>query len=113
MKLFNLFSGNTQKSKEKSAAEIEQENRDEAEVQEVYRQAKKEQRMKNAKQRAIQDADKIANQKPFYQKVMSTVTAIGKDVMESASNIHPNNDALFTFDNESERQKKRRKKKRN
>ena len=91
----------------KSQAQIDQEAKDEEEVQAAYRLALKEQRIKNAKQQAIIEADKRVNQKPFYQKVIGAATAIGKDLASGAGNMNP--DALFTWDEpQSKRQHKKK-----
>jgi hypothetical protein len=73
----------------------------------AYNQAKEEEREKIAKQRGIEDAHKIADKKPFYQKLIGVASAIGKDLVAASGNV--NTDALFTFDNpEPERQSKRK-----
>jgi hypothetical protein len=93
----------------KSQAQIDQEAKDEEEVQAAYRLSLKEQRIKNAKQQGIIEADKRVNQKPFYQKVIGAASAIGKDLASGAGNMNP--DALFTWDEpqgKRQRKKKRR-----
>jgi hypothetical protein len=111
MKLLGLFSG-SKDVKEKSKAQLDQEALDEAEVQAAYALAKKERRIENAKRKAVLDADKLANQKPFYQKVIGAASAITKDLASGASQMNP--DALFTWNDEPQSQgrRQRRKKKR-
>lgn len=64
----------------------------------------KEQRIKNAEAKAIQDAHNLANQKPFYQKIIGAGTAILKDL----SNIEPNPDALINFNDQPRKRRKHR-----
>ena len=100
MKVFGFQLGSNSKTQSvKSQAQLDQEAKDEAEVQAAYELAKKERRIENAKRKAVLDADKLANQKPFYQKVMGAASAIGKDLMQASSNVNP--DALFTFNDYS------------
>ena len=108
MKLLSLFSSKPNQPP-KSKEQLDQEAKDEAEVQAAYDLAKKIRRIENAKQKGVMDADKLANQKPFYQKVIGAASAIGKDLMQASSNVNP--DALITF-NEPEPQRQHRKKKR-
>jgi hypothetical protein len=59
-----------------------------------------------ARQRGFEDARAIAtHKKPFYQKVIGVGMAIGRDL----TNINPNPDALFSFDNPSEKKHRRKK----
>jgi hypothetical protein len=76
----------------------------------AYNQAKEEEREKIAKQRGIEDAHKIADKKPFYQKLIGLATNIGKDLVAVSGNV--NTDALFTFDEPDKPHKRKRKTKR-
>jgi hypothetical protein len=73
----------------------------------VYNQTLEQQREKNARAAAIRDADKIANRKPFYQKVMGVGLALGKDMVHGASKTNPG--VLFNFDEPKQQRRKRRK----
>lgn len=72
----------------------------------IYLEAKNKERENMARQRGFEDARAIATRKkPFYQKVIGVGMAIGKDL----TNINPNTDALFSFDNPSEKKQRRKK----
>lgn len=75
------------------------------EIMEAYEKAKKERRIENAKRIGIQDADRLANQKPFYKKVMGALVAVGKDLVENAPNTDPS--ILFNMDDTPRKRKKR------
>lgn len=75
------------------------------EIMEAYEKAKKERRIENAKRIGIQDADRLANQKPFYKKVMGALVAVGKDLVENAPNTDPS--VLFNMDDTPRKRKKR------
>ena len=105
--MLGLFS---KKPEPKSAAQLDQEAKDEAEIQASYQQSLKEQRIINAKAAGIAEANKKLNQKPFYQKRVGAASAIGKDLMATSSQVNPN--ALFSFDEPKQPRKRRKKRKR-
>lgn len=80
------------------------------ERQKAYNEALNNQRIENAKIKAKADADRLANKKPFYQKLIGIADTIGKDLIKNASNTNPN--ALITFDNPPREKRTRRKKQR-
>lgn len=73
-------------------------NRPNTKAEEAYLKKLEEQRIKNAEAKAIEDANQLANQKPFYQKVMGMGTALLRDLGDVAANTNPN--ALINFDEE-------------
>ncbi|MGD0071403.1 MAG: hypothetical protein ABSB71_08005 [Candidatus Bathyarchaeia archaeon] len=77
--------------------------------QKVYNASKEKERERIAALRGKQDAQKIANRKPFYQKLMGAFANIGKDLVAQSGNVKPN--ALFTWDT-PKRQRKRKGKRR-
>jgi hypothetical protein len=112
MGLGSMFFGDPErKRREKQEREErqQQESKRQKEINKAYIDAKIEQRKKNAVAAGIADANKLANQKPFYQKVMGVGMALGKDVMAGASKTNPG--VLFNFD-EPKQPRKRRKKRR-
>ena len=78
--------------------------------QQAYNQALEAQRIENAKAKGVADANRLANHKPFYQKVLGVVTNIGKDLVKASGNVNP--DALITFDEPKERQRRKHRKRR-
>lgn len=79
-------------------------------AQTAYQKAYDEQRIKNATQKGIEDANRLANQQPFYKKVLNAASAVTKDFAEGASKTNP--DALFTFDDPKPQRRRTRKKRR-
>jgi hypothetical protein len=61
----------------------------------AYLESREAQRMLNAKQQGIADANAIQNKKPFYKKVLNVGKAIGKDLTSGAAKT--NTDVLFTW----------------
>ena len=84
-----------------------QEDKHRKDINQAYIDAKVEQRIKNAKLAGVNDANKLANHKPFYQKLVGVGMALGKDVMKGSSKTNPN--VLFNF-NQPKPKRKRRKK---
>lgn len=98
---FGLFSG-------KSKKRIEEEDTEEYRARmKAYNDAMQEQRLKNARAKGIADANKLANQKPFYQKVIGVGMAVGKDIMAGAGKTNPN--VFFNMDGPKPKRKRRRK----
>jgi hypothetical protein len=78
------------------------------EIDQAYIDTKTQRRIENAKAAAVRDADALANQKPFYQKLMGGASWLIKDLSEGAANVNP--DALFTFDDPQPSRNRRRRK---
>ena len=76
-------------------------------AEEAYLKKLEEQRIKNAEAKAIKDADNLANQQPFYKKLVNIGAAVAKDL----GNIQPNPDALINFNEEKPKRAKRKKRK--
>ena len=87
-----------------------QEDKHRKDINQAYIDAKVEQRIKNAKLAGVNDANKLANQKPFYQKVMGVGLALGKDMVKGASKTNPG--VLFNFDEPKQPRKRRNKRRR-
>lgn len=85
-------------------------NHTDPEAEAAYHKKLKEQRIKNAEAAAIRDADNLANQKPFYQKVIGLGNAVLKDLTAASANINP--DALINFNDDKPKPKKRKTKRR-
>jgi hypothetical protein len=75
--------------------------------QKAYNDAKEKERERIATIKGTQDAQKIANQKPFYQKLMGAAATIGKDLVKNSSNMNTN--ALFSWDDPAPKRKRRKK----
>jgi hypothetical protein len=103
MKLLHKNQTTTQ-TPEEAALEKEYEQK----AQLAYIEAKGKQRIKNAELAGQQDADKLANKKPFYQKVLNLAGAVGKDLIQAAPNTNPN--VLFNWEQQREPKTKRRRK---
>ena len=76
-------------------------------INKAYIEAKVNRRIENAKIKGIADADKMANQKPFYQKLMGAAATVGKDMIKQSSQT--NTDVLFNF-GETKKPRHRKKK---
>jgi hypothetical protein len=76
----------------------------------AYKDAKEEQRLKNAREAGIRDANKLANRKPFYQKLIGAGVSLGKDVIQGAAKTNP--DVFFSWDTPKPKRKRRKKKRR-
>ena len=98
---FGLFSGKSKKRRE------EEDTEEYRARMKAYNDALQEQRLKNARAKGTADANKLANQKPFYQKVLGLGMAVGKDIMKGASNTNPN--VFFNMDGPKPKRKRRRK----
>jgi hypothetical protein len=77
-------------------------------AEDAYLETLEEERIKNAREKAKRDAANLANQQPFYKKLINLGGAIAKDL----GNIQPNPDALINFNDEPSPRKKRSKRKR-
>ncbi len=73
----------------------------------IYNETLEEEREKNARATAKRDAQKIANQVPFYQKVINVAGKLGKDIIENAPNTNP--DVLLSFDDKKPKRKTKKK----
>lgn len=105
---FGLFSGKSKKRRDEEDTE-EYKARKKA-----YNDALQEQRLKNARAKGIADANKLANQKPFYQKVMGVGTAIVKDLSApppKGGGFNFDSNSLFSWETPKPKRKRRRKRK--
>jgi hypothetical protein len=107
-----IFGDPERKRREKREREErnQQERLHQKEINKVYIDAKIEQRKKNAVAAGIADANKLANQKPFYQKLIGVGVGLGKDIVQGASKTNPN--VFFNFDEPTPKRKRRKKKRR-
>ena len=74
-------------------------------AEEAYLEAYKERRVENAKVIAQRDADKLANQQPFYQKLVSGGAWLLKDLSDGAGKV--NTDALFSWETKPKRKRRK------
>ena len=73
----------------------QQENKRLKQINKAYVEAKVSQRIENAKAKGVADANRLANQKPLYQKLMGAAATVGKDLVKGSGNV--NTDAFFTW----------------
>ena len=112
MGLGSMFFGDPErKRREKQERDTRQqaESKHQKDIDKAYIDAKVEQRIKNARVAGANDANKLVNQKPFYQKVMGVGMMLGKDLVSGASKTNPG--VLFNFDQPKTTRRKRRKRK--
>jgi hypothetical protein len=106
-----IFGDPERKRREKREREQrqQQERSHQKEINQAYLEAKIAQRKKNAVAAGIADANKLANRKPFYQKVIGFGTALGKDIIQGASKTNP--DVFFNWDDSTPKRRKRKRRK--
>ena len=71
----------------------------------AYLQAKEEKRLENARAAGVRDADKLANQQPFYQKLVNGGAWLLRDLSDGAGKV--NTDALFSWDEKPKRKRRK------
>jgi hypothetical protein len=94
---------------EPTEKELQAEKEADEKAQLAYINAKGERRIENAKLAGQRDADRLANQKPFYQKVINLASNVGKDLVKASNNVNP--DALISFDKPTQTKTKRHRRK--
>lgn len=105
MGLFGSSSEEKRRQKERRERLSKLEAKSEKDVEQAYIEAKKAQRIKNAKLAGERDANNLLNQKPFHEKLLSGASWLMRDLSDGARNV--NTDALFTFDDPPAKKRRR------